>query len=305
MNHPPRPARVAAASTSFAGLGLVGLVGLLGLGACGGGGGNADPAPPTPAPPAVQTVVSVGCAANSTLALPGGGELLNNAWNVGAVGSFAWSQCLQEKRLGSVVQERGWTWRWPDNGTQVYSYPSIVIGAKPWAPGPGNDARFPRRIADTPRLLVNYDVETTATGNVNLATSMWFTRTASAPAVPVVADISTEIMVWSDYTPALVSNTGAVTERGQLTVDGRVFRVFAAEDWGDASGGSAHRWTFVVYAAVVPTRTLAFDARRFIDDAIGRGLLNPAHAVANVELGNEISSGSGTTWVKSFTVTVP
>lgn len=289
---PPRPpaARLALALLAAA------------LGACGGGGGAAEA---TPAPAPVQTIATLGCAANSSVLLPGGGELLNNAWNVGAVGSFAWSQCLQEKRLGTVVQERGWTWRWPDNGTQVYSYPSIAIGAKPWAPGPGNDSRFPRRIADTPRLLLSYEVETTASGNVNLAASIWFTRTASAPAVPVVADISTEIMVWSDYTPALISTTGPVTERGQITVDGRAWRVFAAENWGDASGGTAHRWTFIVYAAVVPTRTLAVDARRFIDDAIARGLLNPSHAVANVELGNEISSGSGTTWVRSFSVTVP
>lgn len=268
--------------------------------ACGGG-GNEAPAAPGP----VQTITSVGCEANSRLLLPGGGELLNNAWNVGAVGSFAWSQCLQERRLGNSVLERGWTWRWPADGSQVYSYPSIAIGAKPWAPGPGNDPRFPRRIADTPRLLVSYEVDTTASGNVNLATSIWFTRSASAPAVPVVADISTEIMIWSDYTPALVSNAGPVTERGQITVDGRAWRVFAADSWGDASGGTPHRWTFVVYVALAPTRTLAFDARRFIDDAIGRGLLNPAHAVANVELGNEISSGSGTTWVRSFSVTVP
>ncbi len=280
------------------------------LAGCGGGGTAA-----APAAPAVPTTTSLGCGANLAVRLNASGNsgnagaftgsLINNAWNVGAVGSFPWSQCLQEKRLGSTLAEVGWTWRWPDNGTQVYSYPSVVIGAKPWDGGPGNDARFPRRIADTPRLLVAYDVDTTASGNVNLATSMWFTRTTATPAVPAVADISTEIMIWSDYTPDLVSNTGTVTERGEITVDGRVWRVFAAEDWGDASGGTPHRWTFIVYVARSPSRTVAFDARRFIDDAIARRLLDPSHAVANVELGNEISSGSGTTWVRRFSVTTP
>ena len=275
------------------------------LTACGGGGGESPATAPTP----VASTNTLGCAANTSVRLSSGGNfsgnLLNNAWNAGAAGSFPWSQCLQEKRLGSTLAEVGWTWRWPDNGNQVYSYPSIVVGAKPWDGGPGNDARFPRRIADTPRLLVSYDVDTTATGNVNLATSMWFTRTVAAPATAAESEISTEIMVWSDYAPALISTTGPVTERGEITVDGRAFRVFAAESWGDISGGSTHRWKFVVYVARQTTRTLSFDARRFIDDAIARGLLDPTHAVANVELGNEISSGAGTTWVRAFSITTP
>lgn len=278
---------------------LLAALAVLNLAGCGGGGGEEPP------PASLQPPTSLGCAANSVFRLPGSGELQNNAWNVAAAGGFAWSQCLQQRRLASGATENGWSWRWPDNGNQVYSYPSISIGAKPWLPGPGNDPRFPRRIADTPRLLLGYEVESTFTGNANLSLSMWFTRTASAPAVPVEADISAELMIWSDYTPALVSNTSAVTERGQVTLEGRVWRVFAAESWGDASGASSQRWAFIVYVPLVRSQALNVDARRFIDDAIARGLLNPAHAVANVELGNEISSGSGTTWVRSFSVTVP
>lgn len=274
---------------------------VLTLSACGGGGGGDEAPPAASQPPAT----ALGCAANSVVALPGGGELMNNAWNVAAAGGFAWSQCLQQRRLASGATENGWAWRWPDNGTQVYSYPSISIGAKPWLPGPGNDARFPRRIADTPRLLLSAEVESTFSGNANFSASMWFTRTASAPAVPVEADISAELMIWSDYTPALVSNAAAVTERGQVTLEGRLWRVFAASSWGDASGASSHRWAFIIYVPVERSQTLNVDARRFIDDAVARGLLDPTHAVANVELGNEISSGSGTTWVRSFRVTVP
>jgi Glycosyl hydrolase family 12 len=281
---------------------------LVTLAACGGGGGGGAGNSTSAATPAPATA-TLGCAADLSVRLGAGsslsGNLINNAWNARAAGGFAWSQCLQERRLGDSLAEAGWTWRWPDNGTQVYSYPSIVIGAKPWDGGPGNDPRFPRRVADTPRLWVDYEVDTTATGNVNLATSIWFTRSVATPAVPAENEISAEIMVWSDYTPALISNDGPVTERGEITIDGRTWRVFAAENWGDVSGGTTHRWTFIVYVARQTTRTLSFDARRFMDDAIARGLLDPSHAVANVELGNEISSGSGTTWVRRFTVTTP
>ncbi len=269
------------------------------LNACGGG-GAADGG--TTTTPPVETITSLGCNANQLVRLASGANLFNNTWNSAAAGRYDWAQCLQQRSLGTVV-DVGWNWRWPETGDQVYAYPSIVVGAKPWDGGPGNDARFPRRIADTPRLQISYEVQTSASGNQNLATSLWFTRTTATPAVPVESDITAEIMIWSDYTPAMVDEAGGPSFRGQITVDGRVYRVYAATDWGDASGGSAQRWTFIVYVAAVPVRSLSVDARRFIDDAIARGLLDPSHAVADVELGNEISSGSGSTWVRGFSVT--
>lgn len=280
--------------------------------ACGGGGGSDAGSPsaapvPAPAPaPAPVTVSILGCEADARVRLAAGsGELLNNAWNAAAVGSFPWSQCVVEQRQGSNVQV-GWTWRWPDTGDQVYSYPSIVVGAKPWFGGPGNDPRFPRRIADTPRLLLGYEVESSFTGNANLAASIWFTRTTATPSPAVESEISAEIMVWSDYTPVLVTASPALTERGRTQgVAGRNWRVFAAESWGDASGVSQHRWRFIVYVAEQTTRSLDLDLRQFIDDAISRGLIDPTHAIANVELGNEISSGSGNSWVRRFSLTTP
>jgi hypothetical protein len=105
-----------------------------------------------------------------------------------------WRQPARKKWLVSTVLERGWTGRWPDDGNQVYSYPcitiTITIGAKPWAPGPGNDSRFPR---------------------------LWFTRTASAPTTPVVANISSELMIWSDYTPARHGTHGRQSAETRLS----------------------------------------------------------------------------------------
>lgn len=279
------------------------LLTVLALSACGGGGGSSAATSPAPQPVTINTI---GCEADRSVRLASGGDLLNNAWNAGAAAAagFAWSQCLVERQQGTQ-SEYGWTWRWPDNGEQVFSYPSITLGAKPWFGGPGNDPRFPRRIADTPRMLLSYEVEGSSSGNVNLAASMWFTRTTATPVPAVVSEISTEIMVWSDYTPVLVNGEGAITERGRITAGGRSWRVFAAEDWGDASGGSSHRWRIAIYVAEQTSRALEVDLRAFMDDAIARGLLDPTHAVANVELGNEISSGSGSTWVKRFSVTVP
>ena len=267
------------------------------LSACGGGGGGTAAAAPA------DVIRTLGCAPNQSVALASGGRLVNNTWNVAAVGNFAWSQCLLEKRSGSDVQY-GWNWRWPDNGNQVYAYPEINIGAKPWESGPGNDARFPRSLASTPRLLLDFDVDSSGTGSRNLAASFWFIRTPTVASPPVESDIVAELMVWADYTPDMVSNDGPATLRGEVTVDGRAWMVYAAEDWG-AGAVTTQRWRFIVYLAKERTQKLNFDARKLMADAVARGLLPGDAFIANVELGNELVSGSGTTFVRSFTVTTP
>jgi len=258
---------------------------------------------PSPASGAVALVQALGCGANLSLNTAGGRRLVNNTWNQAAAGSRAWSQCLQQRGSGSTLQ-LGWTWRWPDDGTQVFAYPEIVIGAKPWDAGPGNDARFPRRVADTHHLAVSYDVQTTRSGNSNLALSIWLIRTPQVAAVPVIDDITTEIMVWTDYSAAMVSNDGSTQKRGEISVGGRVWEVWAAESWGDASNGTSHRWTFVTYVAKTTGTTVSVDAKAFLDDAVARGLASADHYVASVELGNEIASGSGSTWVRALSVTL-
>jgi hypothetical protein len=282
---------------------------LLGLlGACGGGGaGSGATAAAAGGSPAADTVRTLGCTPDLSLALAAprpAGRLVNNTWNRAAAGSAPWSQCLVERGSGSAVQV-GWAWNWPANGTQVFAYPEIVIGAKPWDAGPGNDARFPRSIASTPQLRVSYDTEVTASGSYNTAASIWMIRTPQVASVPVLADITAEIMVWTDYTPDMVSDSGPVTPRGEVTLDGQAWRVFAAEDWGDGSGGTAQRWRFIVYVAKVRSAQASFDARKMIDDAVARGLVDASHHIANVELGNEIAAGAGQTWVRSFAVTLP
>lgn len=295
----PRPACVAPAWCAGRGRRrawrhLLGAPLLAALAACGGGGGAAASGGGDNGP--VVSTLSCAADASVTTAL---GRLHNNTWNRAAVGSQAWRQCLQ-RRVQAGSTELGWTWQWPEGDTGVLAYPSLVIGAKPWEAGPGNDARFPVPIARIGSLRLRYTLDTTASGRSNLATSLWLINTPTVGSPPVTTAITTELMVWTRASGG--DWTGGTQPFAEVTLGGRRWLVYGRRDQSDASGGSVHTWTLLVYAAADPSDTLDLDLKLVLDDAIARGWVNAADHVADVELGNEIAGGSGSTWIRQFSL---
>jgi hypothetical protein len=145
-------------------------------------------------------------------------------------------------------------------------------------------------------------VEITTTGDHNLAASIWLIRTPTVSNPQDRSVIATELMIWTESTPTWFAPGG--TKRGEVQIDGMDWEVWAAEDWGDNSGENPNRWCYIAYRAKTPIRLIGYDARKMIADAISRGLTTADLYIADVELGNEIISGTGKTFLKSFTVMI-
>ena len=253
---------------------------------------------------------TLGCGPGQQWPFPGGGAIVNNTWNSNAAGSFPWQQCIERRAptgVAGAATEYGWWWRWPHPGHAVYAYPEILVGANPWAAGPGNDARFPHKIADTAHLRLAYDVDLAATGSYDLSTSIWLIRTPAVATPAVLADISTEIMIWSDYTPDMVADPGTNRKRGEfVSTDGTLWEIWADPAWGDMSGASRHTWAHVVYLAKPGQRqrAMTYDAMQFVANAVSLGLARSDYYIADVELGVEVVAGTGSAWIRSFSLTL-
>jgi hypothetical protein len=291
------------------------------MSACGGSGGQGTPSAGTQTPPlpeqaptlalnSLTAVVSnLTCVPDEHIASPQGTTLFNNTWNSAAAGAQTWQQCLQSRTwAGSTTSQFGWRWSWPDAGGALFAYPSVIVGAKPWEAGPGNDVRFPLRLADAKALSLRFAAETntSATHSLNLAASVWLISTPKVAAPPDETAIQAEVMVWTDYTDDMVADPGTTTLQGEFTdAQGIRWNIFADKNWGDASSSTGHRWTYVAFHIQPGQRRTAaqIDLLAMLKHASGLGLFSDKLYIADVELGNEIVAGQGETWLTDFAVT--
>lgn len=243
---------------------------------------------------------TLGC--GDYLAIPAPpGILYNNVWNKHAAQLGEWSQCL-EKRTHNRIEQFGWSWRWPTGKQLIYAYPQIKLGASPWAPEPRVDERFPAQIGLLQTFELSYDVESSTNGEHNLAASMWLTKEPVTGSTPNPAVITTEIMIWTFSTKEHFNPAGKKIQ--EILIDGITWELWVEQDWKDASGINDNRWSYVTFRSTKHFSTGRIDILKLLQHAIEQKLITPDLYVADIELGNEIMSGSGITWIKSFNVMI-
>jgi hypothetical protein len=245
---------------------------------------------------------TISCEAWHREPIPGKPQVLvNNVWNEQWADGKPHTQCLSRKRT-SRGERFGWTWSWPEYKPYAsYAAPEVVFGWKAWDGGASTTSELPRRIDSLESLIVDFSVEIAADPTYNLNTTLWITASDQATVNPNPADIRSEIMVWFQN-PADLG--GGITYDGDVTLGGIDFDVWHLVNQPDASGGTTHTWTMVIYAAKADHARARFDLVLVLDDAAKKGLVDPTHAVGGVELITEVFGGSGELWLDRFEVEV-
>ena len=220
----------------------------------------------------------------------------NNQWGSGkSQGRF--EQCLL-KRTVNGKQERGWTWNFPGTDSTVFSYPEIIFGWKPWTGGKTTDEHLPARVSQLKKLTLIYEVESEITGSYNLAPEVWITKRSvkDGPAAP--SAITAEVMFWMDY-GGVAQPGGSIV--GNPVVGGETYELWKQEV-ANGSGASSASWRLISFKRSTPLLKGTLDIPAFLKVLVDQGLIDPNHYVATVEFGNEVTGGTGTTWVKHFEV---
>jgi len=207
------------------------------------------------------------------------GVLNNNVWNKTAAETDAWSQCLEKRMIDSTLQF-GWSWSWPTHRRVIYAYPQIKVGSSPWLPEPKFDSRFPLKISKLNELTISYDVEISASGNYNLATTMWLVNASHTGNVPNPNSIAAEIMIWTFATENHFDPAGK--KQGEFHNSDRTWEVWLDKEWSDKSIDSKGLLNYAIQENMIPSNLL----------------------IADIELGNEVMSGSGLSWIKAFKIDI-
>jgi hypothetical protein len=217
-------------------------------------------------------------------------RLFNNAWNKGATTGRYRQKIFVNDDNGKPVF--GWAWKWKDS-SGVATYPEILAGVSPWHGEVAANSGFPFA-AGSKKLVVNYDITLEASGSYNLAFEFW----AVAALPPSRDTISHEVMIW-----IAGERLGAAgSEVGKMTLAGNTFAIIQKKNHGDASGVNQNTWTIITLIAEKPILHGPLDVGQIIDYLLKNGYLTEKHYIANLELGNEVQRGTGTTVVRNYSV---
>lgn len=221
----------------------------------------------------------------------------NNVWNQGTVKRQDRSQCLLRRVVDGETQY-GWRWRWPLGSGEVKAYPEVIYGHKPWLAS-STTASLPRRISTIDALSVAYEIEMRARGRYNLAFDIWVTEGGR----PTPAAITHEIMIWVGE-PARAWEPAPGHRADTVTIGDATYDLYVKPHAEWIAEHGAPNVAYIAFNARTPRLTGDVDVKAFLDYLTRRGYVPAGGYVASVEFGNEVMSGEGELWLKSYEVRI-
>ena len=204
----------------------------------------------------------------------------NNIWGQGSITNF--SQCIYTTNN----LKYGWTWNWPNQGTNVKAYPEVIFGKKPWSDTSTHES-LPQKVSSIETFVVEFDVDISASGSYNLAFEFWVT----SDSLSNEEGITTEVMIWTagDF----LQPAGSMIAEVEFNGIGYSLYKSNFENW-------------VYYAFISDQEQLngTLYIHDFIQYMIDNNYLYVNDFIANMEMGNEVVSGLGRTDVNQFSVSV-
>lgn len=226
------------------------------------------------------------------LAVPGTGCVLaNHVWDRKVTPPGYSQTVFYDTTDGRAVP--GWRWNNPGKSTIVLAMPEIICGDKPWDAPQGFRKDFPFRAGET-APVTRFAIDLKATGTHNMAFSFW--AVSEMPAVQ--KSISLEIMVWN----AAAGQQPTGEKIGALNAVGTTFDLYLKKDQGMVTGPDPFTWPLVQYVARKPVLSGTLDFAPFLDDLMKRQILTRGHYLTSLELGNEVTDGSGEAIIRRFEI---
>lgn len=225
-------------------------------------------------------------------AASGSYEVENNVWGKGALTD--WSQCVgatNSTRRGLAAR---WTWDWKSQDNQVKAFPEVVFGHKPGT-ARSTTPLLPRKLGEMRRVIMDYDISTQRSGTGNLSVDIWLTDTPT-PTTFAVPPITHEVMIWLETFGPMYAGGEQIDT---VSIHGMPYRVYVGEKFGLG-------WRYIAFKPEnTPMQPVAqLDLMPYLLYLQTKGLVTPESHVANINLGNEIISGAGTTQVNHLDIDV-
>ena len=254
---------------------------------------SAPASTPTPfAHPADETLRFHMQCEEAVTAASGSYEVENNVWGKGALTD--WSQCVgatNSTRRGLAAR---WTWDWKSQDNQVKAFPEVVFGHKPGT-ARSTTPLLPRKLGEMRRVVMDYDISTQRNGTGNLSVDIWLTDTPT-PTTFAVPPITHEVMIWLETFGPMYAGGEQIDT---VSIHGIPYRVYVGEKFGLG-------WRYIAFKPEnTPMQPVAqLDLMPYLLYLQTKGLVTPESHVANINLGNEIISGAGTTQVNHLAIDV-